>query len=146
MATATLNIPHTTTTDHGRGFLPLFVRAMAHALFVIGARLHEWPMTVELATAELREGRDHIDHVITATPTGLLSDEAIRAIASWRDHLTSIIDGLTAVETADPETKVQTLLTQEIQKFTTNTFALCQVLDDELLGLRGDASDAGRLP
>ena len=130
-------------SDHGRGFLPLMVRALGHSLFVIGAHFHTWPMTVEQARAELSEGLQHANAI--ATNLDILSKAGNEHVTDWKRSTQMLIDAFGVAENNNPEQLI-TEHQQALVNYAQQTWALTALLDQELLGLTGAQTDAGRLP
>lgn len=135
-----MTLPYNPTTDYGAGFLPLLNRATGHALFVIGARLHDWPMTTEQAHAELTEAINHINAL--QVNAGLLSTAGREAIENWKTTLQGLVNELAPHVNTNPDAR----LMADMVTYAQQTYALLAILDTELLDLAPPHTDAGRLP
>lgn len=140
---ATKKIPYNPTSDYGSGILPPLVRALSHAMFVVGAHFHEWPMTVEQAQLELSEATNHLRHM--ADVNIILSDDSAAYIASWREQTTALSQKIAGLNATDPDQTIATVR-PDIKAYSEATFGLLSKLDEDLCGLTTTQTDPGRLP
>lgn len=135
-------IPYAPTTDYGLGILPVLVRAINHAMFVIGANFHEWPMTVEQAQLELSESKNHLRGL--ADIKEILSADSVTYINLWTESLQTLSNALAKENATDPDKTIAGLRTQ-IKQFSDDTFGLLAKLDEDLCGLASNQTDPGKL-
>ena len=133
-------IEYAPTTDTGRGFLPLLIRAVTHAAAIISAHLHDYPMTVEEARAELNEAISHLDDI---GAIDLMSGDGQITIGLWVSSARDLRDQLGGTEETDPDATIADHA-PAIVTFMQQTWALGSALDMELFGLRPDETDPGR--
>jgi hypothetical protein len=138
---STKSIPFNPTTTHGKGLLPPLVRALSHSFLVIGASLHEWPMTNEQAKLELDEAITHSNGLSPLLPN-ILTELSQGYIETWRNETTELRKTLGA---ADQDLTIATLK-EPIRKYSEATLGLLTVLDLELVGLPATETDPGQLP
>ena len=140
---ATVKIPFNPTTDYGKGILPPLVRAITHAMFVVGASFHNWPMTVEQAHRELSEAGNHLRQMPDLT--AILSADSAAYVASWQAHTSDLSKKIAAENAKNPDETIAGLRA-DIKTYSEATFGLLSKLDEDLCGLTPTQTDPGRLP
>lgn len=130
---AIATLPYTPTTEYGRGFLPAFMRAAGHFLYLLG-RLSDTP-TRRPTDNQIRQEIDSIKrHFENFTVPEYFSEQA-------RTHVTNFQQAFDALDTEigdwDADVRIANL-----QKMQNRTLQLMAFLDREMLGIRD--SDPGQ--
>ena len=126
-------LPFTPATDHGRGFLPPFMRAGGHLLYLLG-RLTDTP-TRRPTDNQIRQELDSMNlHFTSFVVPEYMSEQARTHVSNFQSALTALN---TEIEEWDMDTKVSNLL-----QLSNRLLQLMAFLDREALGLRD--SDAGQ--
>jgi hypothetical protein len=130
---ALAELPFTPTTDSGRGFLPVFQRAVGHFLYVLG-RLTDTP-TRRPTDNQIREEIDSIKlHFTDLIIPDYMSTRSKTYIENFQNAF-NILDA--EIESWDAETRVNNL-----RSLDNRAIQLMAFLDREVLGI--DNSDPGQ--
>ena len=128
------------TTD-GLGFFPLLMRAWVHSLVVAYSVFRGWPITYEVAIAELQEAKSRMDKVYIPD-YGIYTEKTALQIVAMRNKLDFILTEMQS--NPGLEVQVQDKHSEALHDLTNMIFALAAHLDYETLGMSPDNSDAGK--
>jgi len=126
------DMPYSPITDHGRGFLPVFVRSIGHILYLVGRYddTAKSKPTSTKAKEELHGAITHWQQLNLNIGFSAKATEQINMIREILDVASAHIDNWTAKESLE---NLQIIANRMVQ--------LAANLDREVLGLRD--SDAG---
>jgi hypothetical protein len=131
-------------TDQGAGILPLLFRSILRALMLAYVNYMKWAMTVEQAHAEITDALNAYDKAIGNIPKALISDTTNEWFTIYRNELLDLRDKLAAASTTNPDATIEPHA-EQVRHLLNSTLALLSKLDNELFGLKGDATDPGKL-
>lgn len=139
-------------TDLGTGVLVPLVKAIMRPLYVMGAANNGWPMTLEMAQAEIADAQMRILQMRLQDRRALLTEETYTALNEWTQQvapLSRAINDLISEHgldaTIDNES-IAPVLNPAVVTYAQQTWAMLARLDNELLSLEGEDNDPGRLP
>lgn len=140
------------TTDLGTGVLVPLVKAMMRPLYILGASQNDWPMTLEMAQADIQDAQTRILQMRVRDRQSLLTNDTYEALVSWEASLNPLAGVIqTAIndhglDKPISEPAVKAVLEPAIVTYAQQTWALLARLDNELMSLNGEDNDPGRLP
>lgn len=133
MNTDTLpNVSH--NTDIGRGTLTPMLRVASTLVALHTALAAEWPITPDFFRNTLTECRGHLE--IMFIPLWM-TGSTVAAVRQWRDQVTDMVRSMGTGTPNDYRPGLQTLIT--------DSWNLTQLLDQELVGLPENMTDAGQV-
>lgn len=130
-------------TESGTGFFPLLMRAWLHTIVVAYAVFRKWPITYEVAAAELSEALTHI-RAIKSDYLAPLTAEAQQQVQSLINDIQTLSTEIDKEVAGLGKTEMDDKYSERLHEMTNKIFALAQQLDYEALGLPSDLSDAGK--
>lgn len=130
-------------TNNGAGFFPLIMRAWLHSLAVAYAVFRKWPITYEVAIAELDEAVGCLTEIkpIAFDPMSETIEKQYLRIVS---ELRTVAEELRKAATGKEKEELDERFNERLHEVTNMTFALATALDLETLGLMPGDTDAGK--
>lgn len=129
-------------TDAGTGLTVPIAKALAHFMLIHEAATREWPLTTEMANAELSEGVTHLGDV--ALGNELFTDTLINDVVEWMTATRATAGQFVAASISSPESMLDADQRETLQGLIRNTWSLLALVDRELTGR--DFPDPGRRP
>lgn len=137
-----MSIPYEPETTTGRGLMRQLVSGMTHAMLVLHAKWHEWPLTNAQAKAELEDGlwtdmeRARLYTNILTQP----SQDAFNMVWTEYEELRVLVSNHASLNPDAPLPDLEPMATNVVRQM----LALCSILDTELTGITN--ADPGTTP
>lgn len=142
-ATKSPTLKYNPRSESGMGFFPLLMRGWLHSLVVAYAAFRKWPITNEIAAAELEEALGHLK-AIPYTSLEPLTLEMQMHFAGIKEITRQALENVNNAQNTDPKAELSDKVSEDMHNLTNMIFALASKLDSETLGLAHEATDAGK--
>lgn len=127
----------------GKGFFPLLMRAWVHSLMVAYAVFRKWPITYEVAIAEMEEAIGCLVE-IQAPAFDPMSYPIQKQFMQILNRLRAITEEIRQASSGKEKEAMGDEFSEQLHEVTNMIFALATALDFETLGLGPGDTDAGK--